>query len=768
MLELRPLVLGISFGLLLSGGVAAQGLPRLGHAPLEKVLAALTLEEKVSLVTGRGMRIEGLNEEQQAPVVGHTDDKVAGAAGTTFPVPRLGIPSLVMADGPAGVRISPTREDAPGRTFHATAFPIASQLATSWDVDLVRRVGKAMGHEAREYGVDVLLAPAQNIHRYPLGGRNFEYYSEDPLVSGKMSAAMVAGIQDEGVAASIKHFAVNNHEWNRNTINVKLGERELREIYLKGFRIAVQEGRPWTVMTSYNKVNGTYTSESGVLLSDILRKQWKFDGLVMTDWFGGRDATAQMQAGNELLMPGTRLQQKSLLEAVRSGRLDEKVLDRNVERVLALVMQSPVFKGLTHSDKPNLQADAQVARAAAAEGMVLLKNPGPALPLQTPARVALFGNSAYQMVTGGTGSGDVNKAYSVSLQQGLDAAGFVTDAELASAYAGYLAEQAAKQPETPWYLPKPRLPERVIDAAELEAKARDSRVAVVTLGRSSGEFVDRKAEEDFYLGQTERQLLEGVAKAFHAQGKMVVVVLNVGGVIETASWRDLADAILLAWQPGQEAGNAIADVLSGKVNPSGKLTDTFALKLEDYPAAKNFPGVVLKGPDPNDKSLFGANAREAEIRYQDGIWVGYRHFDTHAVEVAYPFGHGLSYTGFRYSKLTVKADAQGDTVQASVTVTNTGKLAGKEVVQLYVAAPKGALEKPEDELRAFAKTGLLQPGQSQTLQFSLSGQDLASFDPALGRWVTDAGRYEVRIGASSRDIRLSKSFQKPAATQYAP
>lgn len=768
MLGLKPLAWGISFGLLLSAGAAAQDLPQLGRDPLDRVVAALTLEEKVALLTGRGMHFPGLSEEQQAPVVGQSDDRVAGAAGTTFAVPRLGIPSLVMADGPAGVRIAPTRADAPGRSFYATAFPIASQLAASWDVELVRRVGQAMGHEAREYGIDVLLAPAQNIHRYPLGGRNFEYYSEDPLVAGRMSAAMVSGIQAEGVAASIKHFAANNHEWNRNTIDVKVGERALREIYLKGFEIAVKQGRPWTVMSSYNKLNGTYTSENGELLSDILRGQWGYGGLVMTDWFGGRDAVAQMQAGNDLLMPGTGLQQKTLIDAVRAGRLDERVLDRNVARVLALVERTPVFKGVAHSDRPDLQADARLARAAAAEGMVLLKNDAGTLPLAAPARVALLGNSGYRMVTGGTGSGDVNKAYSVSLQQGLQGAGFGLDAALATAYARYLDEQLAKQPQTPWYLPKPPLPERALPVAELAALARDSDVAVLALGRSSGEFVDRKAEDDFLLSAAERRLLADVSAAFHARGKKVVVVLNVGGVIETASWRDAADAILLAWQPGQEAGNAVADVLSGQVNPSGKLADTFALKLEDYPAAAGFPGVVLQGPDPDDHSVFGRNARAAEVEYRDGIWVGYRHFDTRKVGVAYPFGYGLSYTRFGYSGLSLQADAQADRVAVSVTVTNTGKRAGREVVQLYVAAPKGALEKPEDELRGFAKTALLQPGQSQTLQFAVSGRELASFDPALGRWRADAGRYEVRIGASSRDIRLRQPFERPAATQYAP
>jgi beta-glucosidase len=735
----RPLATAVALGLI-SGAVSAAALPQLGKDPVEQVIAAMTPEEKVSLVLGQGMEFPGLNEERQAPVVGVTNTKVPGAAGTSFPVARLGIPSIVLADGPAGVRIAPTRESAPGQTFHATAFPIGSALATSWDVDLVRRVGAAIGDEARAYGVDVMLTPAQNIHRYPLGGRNFEYYSEDPLLSGSISAAMVQGIQSRGVAATLKHFAVNNHEWNRNTINVKVDERALREIYLKGFEIALEKGQPWAVMTSYNKINGTYTSEDGWLLGDVLRKQWGFDGLVMTDWFGGRDAVAQMRAGNELLMPGTASQKKALLAALQAGKLDAKVLDRNVARVLQLVEKSITFKGVVASNQPDLKADAELSRTAATQGMVLLENRNDSLPLRAPAKVALLGNSSYRMVTGGTGSGDVNKAYSVSLQQGLNAAGFSTDATLARDYDAYLAEQTARQPETPWYLPKPAIGERALDAATLQQLAKQHDVGLLTLGRSSGEFVDRKAENDFELSQAEHKLLQQAAQAFHAQGKKLVVVLNIGGVIETASWRDLADAIVLAWQPGQEAGHAIADVLSGKVNPSGKLADTFAVKLQDYPAAAGFPGKVLLGPDPNDKWLFGNSAREAEVSYADGIRVGYRHFNTQQTVVAYPFGYGLSYTRFDYSDLSVE-QAKDGSIKATVKVTNSGKRAGSEVVQVYVSAPHSNVPQPQAELRAFAKSKLLQPGQSQTLQFEIAGKELASFDAKQGRWVAAAAQY---------------------------
>lgn len=763
----RLLLVGSAAATLLAVGIAdARVLPQLGQASLEQVVAALTLEEKIELVTGQGMDLPGLPADMQAPVVGAIEDRVPGAAGATVAIPRLGIPSLVLADGPAGVRISPTRKDMPGRTFHATAFPIGTALASTWDVDLAREVGAGIGAEAAAYGIDVMLTPAQNIHRHPLGGRNFEYYSEDPLVSGEMAAALVLGVQGKGVGASVKHYVANNHEWNRNTIDIKVDERALREIYLKGFEISLRKGEPWTVMSSYNKVNGDYTSESPWLLGDVLRAQWGYQGVVMTDWFGGQDAVVQMKAGNELLMPGTGRQRVAIAAAVRDGTLQEAVLDRNVRGVLELVLRSRTFRHPAHSDAPDLAADAALSRRAAAEGMVLLKNDNGALPLQAATRLAMLGYGSYGAITGGTGSGDVNKAYAITFEQGLEAAGFSNAPGLKQGYAAYIAEQTARLPATAWYLPKPRIAERELADAELQQLARQRDVAVVTIARASGEFVDRKEEGDFTLTAGERSLLARTAKAFHAQGKKLVVLLNVGGVVETASWAGLADAVLLAWLPGQEAGNAVADVLSGAVNPSGKLTDTFALKLSDYPANAGFPGKVLLGPDPQAKSLFGEIARAAEVEYADGIWVGYRHFDTHDVQVAYPFGFGLSYTRFGYSDLEVDARDEG-VVRARVKVTNAGEVAGREVAQVYVAPPRGAQEKPTQELRAFAKTGLLQPGQSEVLQFEIRARDLASFDVGKGRWVADAGIYTLRVGASSRDIRVEQGFSRTAA-EYSP
>lgn len=748
-----------------SSSIAADT-PQLGKSPVRDVIAAMTREEKISLVMGTGMREPKLPPDRQPPAVAETKEAVPGAAGSTFAIPRLGIPSIVLSDGPAGVRIQPRREGA-SRTYYATAFPIATLLASSWDVDLVERVGRAIGNEAKEYGVDVLLAPALNIQRNPLGGRNFEYYSEDPLVAGRMAAAMVKGVQSEGVGTSVKHFAANNQEWNRDTIDVKVGARALREIYLRGFEIAVREGRPWTVMSSYNKVNGTYASENAVLLQGVLRQDWSFDGLVMSDWFGGRDPVAQMTAGNELLMPGAIRQQQALRAALASGALEEDVLDRNVERILATIARTPTFLGSAHYDAPDLQAHSEVAREAAAEGMVLLRNDG-TLPLRAAPKVALLGNSAYATIIGGTGSGDVNEAYSISLQQGLEDAGSSVDGAVAQGYARHIKEQEAKRPPMPMaFLLPPPIPEMAVTASDIDRLARKTDVAVVSIGRLSGEFQDRKREGDFELSESEKALLQGVATAFHARGKKVVVVLDVGGVIETASWRDHADAILLAWQPGQEAGHAIADVLLGRTPPSGKLAVTFPVRWEDVPSSGNFPGKTLLGPDPAARGPL-AGDRAAEVAYADDIWVGYRHFATRGVATAYPFGFGLSYAEFRYSDLLLSANELDKDLTASVTVTNTGHVAGREVVQLYLSAPGKSMPKPALELKAFAKTGLIAPGDSQVLAFTVTARDLASFDPPSSSWRAEAGTYIVKIGASSADIRLQATFTKAREETVAP
>ena len=730
---------------------APKGDPQLGKDSLDKVVAAMTLEEKAHLVIGTGMA----GSSGEAPVVGETRNLVPGAAGTTYPIPRLGIPAIVLADGPAGLRINPLREG-DANTYYCTHFPIGTLLASTWNTELVEEVGQAIGNEVLEYGTDVLLAPALNIHRNPLCGRNFEYYSEDPVVSGKTAAAYVRGVQSNGVGTSIKHYALNNQETNRMKNDVRVSPRAVREIYLKGFEIAVKESQPWTVMSSYNFVNGVYTSESKDLQTTMLRDEWGFKGMVMTDWFGGADAAAQMWAGNDMLQPGRPGQFEDIVEGVRSGRLSEADLDRNVRRVLELIVKSPRFKGYEFSNKPDLKAHAAVTRQSAVEGMVLLENNG-VLPLASEiSRVALFGTTSYDFIAGGTGSGNVNRAYTVSLLEGLRNAGYAIDAELEKTYTKYIKEETERlnpKSDDPMamFMPKIRAGEFVPSARLLDKMVRANDVAIITLGRNSGEFLDRKVA-DFTLTEQESGMIETVCAAFHKAGKKVVVILNVGGVIETASWKNLPDAVLLAWQAGQEGGNSVADVLKGVANPSGKLTMTFPVRYEDHASSRNFPIDMAFGMFGKDKDA--EPQRNVDYtEYEEGIYVGYRWFDKQGLEVSYPFGYGLSYTRFEWSEASVKS-SRGETA-VSVKVTNTGKIAGKDVVELYVAAPQGELDKPVKELKAYAKTRELQPGESQLVTLKVKNSELASYDESASAWVTDAGHYDFMLGSSSRDIRAT-------------
>lgn len=731
----------------------AQEAPQLGQASIQDVVDAMTVDEKVNLIVGFGSTFTAV----YSAAIGNSGDLVPGAAGQSNGVERLGIPVTVLADGPAGLRINPTRKD-DNNTYYCTHFPIETTLACSWDTALVHEVGAAMGNEVLEYGCDVLLAPATNIHRNPLCGRNFEYYSEDPLVSGEMAAAMIMGLQSNGIGTSLKHFALNNQETNRTGNNSIASPRTQREIYLKPFEIAVKKAQPWTVMSSYNLLNGTHTAQRADLLTDLLRHEWGFEGMVTSDWYGGRNPIEMVLAGNDMIQPGHKMQVEMLTNAIKQGTLPMDIVDRNVAKILEYVMKTPRYHGYVASNAPDLKAHAATARNAATQGMVLLKNNKNALPLKPGKTVALFGCTSYDIIPGGTGSGDVNSAYTVSMIDGLEGAGYTVATALADTYKEYGNQEKAKLPEKSWFDTRTLIPEMHVSASQAAEAANVADVAIITIGKSAGEAADRHHDE-YYLTDAEQQLVKNVTNAFHKRGKKTVVVLNIPGVIETASWRDMPDAILLAWMGGQETGNAIADVLSGIVNPSGKLTMSFPLNYANVPSAAYFINPDAFTAEDADKFMHlqpvdtvGRGAGAYDSNYGEGIFVGYRAYDTDGTEVAYPFGYGLSYTKFDYKNPAVQlADGK---ILLTVDVKNTGKVAGREVVQAYAKAPANeALPKPAHELKGFAKTGLLQPGATETVTIAIPVESLASFDEEQSAWVLDGGEYALQLGASSRDIR---------------
>ena len=716
--------------------------PKLSEKNISEVMKAMTLEEKAQLLVGGANNFFG----DQA-VVGGEANLVAGAAGTSAAIPRLGIPATVLTDGPAGVRIDPTRKGTT-QTFYATGFPIGSCLASTWNTELVRKVGEAVGNETKEYRCDVILGPGMNLHRNPLCGRNFEYYSEDPLVTGIIGAAYINGVQSQGAGVSAKHFAVNSQETNRTGVDEQVSQRALRELYLRGFEIAVRESQPGTIMSSYNMINGQFSMGNRDLLTSILRNDWGYKGIVMTDWIGirrGLPTITEVQAGNDLMEPGQPAQVKEIVEGVKSGQLSIKDVDRNVRRMLEYIVKTPSFRHYAATNKPDLKAHAAITRQTACEGIVLLKNNG-VLPLNTQAvkTIALFGENSYNLLSGGTGSGCVHTPYVVDLVEGLKNAGISTSKTLTETYRKYydyarLKFQLERHPSN-WFqqeqFGQQKYPEISFSPTAIGKEVRQADAAIITIGRQAGEGADRDIPTEFNITDAERQLLTDVCQAFHNAKKPVLVIINSGSVIETASWRDLPDAIICAWQPGEEGGNSLADIMTGKVNPSGRLTMTWPIAATDHPSTQGYANPTI-------------------ARHDEDIYVGYRYFDTFDKAVAYPFGYGLSYTTFEYSQPKVKVS--GKTVTVQVSVKNTGNASGKEVAQVYVTAPKGNLEKPAQELKAFAKTRELQPGETQVLTMSIPVRLLASFDEQRSQWTTDAGQYTFRIGASSRDIRCTAS-----------
>ena len=631
--------------------------PKLRADNIDEVLKAMTLEEKAKLLVG------GANNFFSAgAVVGSEAKLVPGAAGTTAEIARLGIPATVLTDGPAGVRIDPIREGT-DQTFYATAFPIGTCLASTWNTDLIRQVGAAIGNETKEYRCDVILGPGMNLHRNPLCGRNFEYYSEDPLLTGWIAAAYINGVQSEGVGVSAKHFAVNSQETERTSVDERVSQRAARELYLRGFEIAVRESNPWTFMASYNKINGQFSMGNRDLLTSILREDWGYKGIVMTDWIGIREGLttiSEVQAGNDLMEPGQPAQVDEIIKGVKEGKLSMEDVDRNVRRMLEYIVKTPSFHKYPATNKPDFVAHAAITRQSAGEGIVLLKNSG-TLPWNRGQvkTVALFGENSYDFFSGGTGSGCVHPPYVIDMVAGLKNVGISTSATLSEIYQKYIEFakvkfQAERHPGK-WYqmemFGQQKYPEIAISPIAINKEVQSADAAIVTIGRQAGEGVDRDIDTEFNLNDDERHLITDVCNAFHAAGKPVVVIINSGSVIETASWSGYPDAIICAWQPGMEGGNSVADILTGKVNPSGKLTMTWPIAATDHPSTRNYPGTM-------DEYSFETGRLNKLPGYDytnhdEGIYVGYRHFDTKGAVVAYLFGFGLSYTTISFNNLKI-------------------------------------------------------------------------------------------------------------------
>lgn len=724
-----------------------------GEENIDEVIGAMTVEEKVRMVLGTGMA--------------GPDSQFPGTAGSTYPIERLGIPAVYLADGPHQLWMSARREF-DSKTYYTTEYPTSLTLAATWNRDMAGLMGKGLGEEVRDYGLDVLLAPGLNLVRNPLGGRAHEYYSEDPVLGGKMAASYVLGLQGTGAGACVKHFVANNQETNRTGNDARVSERALRELYLKSFELAIKEGKPYTIMTSYGIVNGTYTPESRDLNTVILRDEWGYDGVVMSDWNAGKDAVQSMKCGNNMMQPGQERQYKAILEAVQNGNLPEETLNANVREVLRLVCRSLTFNGREITNSPDLKAHAAAAREIGGEGAVLLQNNG-ALPFQANVRnVALYGIASYDIISGGMGFGGMNiSPFTVSLVEGLRNGGYAVDKAVLKSYSGHIQAETRRifpHGKPPFALvPLQRPDEMKLDPQQLADAAARNEVAIITFGRKMGEASDLMSKQ-FYLTDGEKETLKAVSSAYHAAGKKVVAILNVSCAIETASWKDEVDAILCSFQGGEQIGNSITDVLSGKVNPSGKLPVTFAANYGDAPADNNFPHDIE--PIMDFSALFGMKEEALEkepVRnvdytiYEEGIYVGYRYFDTFGKAVSFPFGFGLSYTDFAYS--IVSSEMKDGKCSIEVKVTNTGKRAGKNVVELFVAAPQGKLEKPAKELKAFCKTGIIAPGNSETVIMEWDAMDMASFNEKTSSWELAKGTYLWHVCSSSDKIECTASHK---------
>lgn len=759
---MKKLSICLLMAVLAMGSVSASPKQlKLDKDNIDKVIKELTLQEKAHLVVGARLA----DNKDAGGEIGYTKKLVPGVAGTTYPIERLGIAPVVMADGPSAVRLSVKREGEDKR-YYATNVPSEILLASSWNDDATFRIGAILGEETRDYGIDVLLGPGLNMMRNPLCGRNYEYFSEDPLLAGKMGAAMTNGIESMGVGACPKHFAVNNQELNRLHNDARVSQRALREIYLKNFEITVKESQPWTIMTSYNNINGRHASEDRGLLETILRDEWGFEGLVVSDWGGGYDAAKQIWAGNDLIEPGRYAEVNRIMEAVKSGELAEADLDRCVKRVLELVVKSIRHKDYKFSNNPPLEKNGKLTREIEPEGFVLLKNEQSVLPLKQEQKVALFGIGSYNLILANSVSVRSLNGRTVNLNEGLKNAGVVLHDALDKRYTKHLQSEIKRL--TPvWKLRRwcsyDIRPVELKDIRNHTASAAEAAdIAVITIGRNSSEAFDRHVERDFNLNMHEQAMIAAVSRDFHSKGKKVVVVLNICSPVEVASWRDKVDAILVTWLPGQEAGNSIADALLGKVSPSGHLPTTFPMKYADVPS-QNFPhnefewcaesGKNLSRMFTQNKPLYYDVPNIDYTNYEEDIYIGYRHYATRNIEVAYPFGYGLTYSQFEMSNMQVKEKKGGYAV--SCTVKNMGKVPAKQVVQLYSSELKPEIDRPAIELRAYAKTPLLQPNEECKVEMFIKQTDLMSFSEKRCAWHLAKGDYDLSLGFDSQVRPLS-------------
>ncbi|SEG31580.1 beta-glucosidase [Eubacterium ruminantium] len=685
---------------------------------VEELLKELTLEEKASLVAGYDM-------------------------WDTKKIDRLGIPSIMVSDGPHGLRKQFGRPEdemnyGQGGTINAVCFPAACATAASFDRKMMYEMGQTLGRECIAEDVQVILGPAVNIKRSPLCGRNFEYVSEDPYVAGELSAAYINGVQSEGVGTSIKHFAANNQEFERMYCSSDVDERTLREIYLSAFETAVKKASPWTFMASYNKINGEYASENKWLLTEVLRNEWGYNGLVMSDWAAVSDRIKGIDAGLDLEMPGSYgVNEASIIKAVESGELSEEALDKAVRNVLNLVKKA--VDGKNSAADKNIKFDREEDHRKAVEFarncIVMLKNEGDALPLRRnigkSEQVTFIGEFAEVPRYQGGGSSHIQTD---RISSALSVAERYAERYGSVSYAkGFPADRDVTNEKEI---------EKLIDEAVKASLNADKIVVFAGLPDVfESEGYDR---EHMSLPSIQNKVIEALLKL----DTQVIVVLHNGSPVEMP-WADKVSAIVEAYLGGEGIGEAVVDVLYGAVNPSGKLAESIPLKLSDNPSYLNFPGHGHK------------------VNYAEGIYVGYRYYDTKDMEVLYPFGHGLSYTSFEYSELKVIEDSKNNTAVVTVEVKNTGEMAGKDVIQLYVADKTGLVARPSHELKGFEKV-YLKPGETELVSFTLDSRAFAYYDTDKHNWEVPAGKYVIEIGHSSRDIALTQEIELNGTYEYIP